>query len=158
MLMLTSLCHTPAHPQPPAVDAPPAVHVHVHVPLADQAICVDCGWKADAHFFVDQGSRGTFCANPAECLVRLIPQGSRRKPQESTGFQEVVKITKDAILRRAPVLTSPNNGVEVEDGDEVIVLDRRVDEERPTSSTLFLHIQTHNRKKGWIRSAYTTVL
>jgi hypothetical protein len=86
-------------------------------------------------------------------MARLIPQGSRRKSQESTGNQEVVKVTKDAMLRRHPVLTSVNNGVEVEEGEEVTVLDRQSDD-----STSFLHIQTHNRKKGWIRSAYVTVL
>ena len=122
------------------------------------AICVDCGWKAifDSGNFDDQGSRGTFCANQTECMARLIPQGSRRKSQESTGNQEVVKVTKDAMLRLVPFLTSVNNGVEVEEGEEVTVLDRQSSD--GPSSTSFLHIQTHNRKKGWIRSAYVTVL
>jgi len=124
--------------------------------VGQRAICVDCGWKAIFHSgnFDDQGSRGTFCANQTECMARLIPQGSRRKSQESTGNQEVVKVTKDAMLRLVPFLTSVNNGVEVEEGEEVTVLDRQSSDGHPS----FLHIQTHNRKKGWIRSAYVTVL
>ena len=78
--------------------------------VGQRAICVDCGWKAifNSGNFDDQGSRGTFCANQTECMVRLIPQGSRRKSQESTGNQEVVKVTKDAMLRLVPFLTSVN--------------------------------------------------
>jgi antitoxin (DNA-binding transcriptional repressor) of toxin-antitoxin stability system len=126
---------------------------HTHPQEMETAICVDCGWRATTENFLDQGGRGIFCANKNECMARLVPKGSRRKSTESTGTQEVVKVTKGALLRLLPVLTSLNNGVEVEEGEEVTVLDRQSDDD-----TSFLHVQTQRRKKGWIRSAYVTVL
>ena len=122
-------------------------HEVEHLP---QAICVDCGWKAifDSGNFEDQGSRGTFCANQAECIARLNKTHPRRnnKPPEHTEF---VSVVQNATLRTQPLLTSSTNGVQVVSGEKVSVLDRRICDE----GVLFVQIQT-GRKRGWIRSTY----
>ena len=120
-----------------------------------QAICVTCRWKATDHTtnFVDRGSQGTFCADQAECTARLTATRDRNpKPLEHTTAPapKLMTCTAGALLRSAPFLTSHLNGVTVEAGDRLTVLD----EQTCDQGVSFLQIQTTNRKKGWVRKAY----
>jgi hypothetical protein len=120
-----------------------------------QAICVTCRWKATDHTtnFVDRGSQGTFCADKAECTARLTATRDRNpKPLEHTTAPapKLMTCTAGALLRSAPFLTSHLNGVTVEAGDRVTVLDDQTCDQ----GVSFLQIQTTNRKKGWVRKAY----
>ena len=93
----------------------------------------------------DDCKGGFYCKDKLACTGRLIHIG---KPQASDEGHKSMLVSHKAWLRTVPLLTSNSNGVEVEVGDRVIVLDRA-----DADGITFLRVKT-GKRIGYIREGY----
>jgi hypothetical protein len=109
-------------------------------------MCVDCSLKGADELFADCKG-GFYCKDKLACKGRLIHVGKPRASASDEEHKSMI-VSKKALLRTVPLLTSATNGVEVDVGDIVIVLDRAVSDE-----ITFLRVKT-GKRIGYIREAY----